>query len=144
MIRPEPDQPLDEADIRVQRRVDARLHLLEEILLWQVGRLLLGRRGSAGLRRLRLHGVLRGAPRGRSLLLGLALGNLAGLARGAEIEGNQRCKTSAASALGSSVIGFSRLPDDRPHWGRRTEIVGDGRRPHYLRKNTYNGNGLRG
>ena len=172
-----------------QRRVDARLHLPEEILLRQVGRLLLGRRGSAGLRRLRLHGVLRGARRrrlapprpcaGQSGAPAARSGNrrqrappwrrqagpddwrrrprAARARRAARRADRTRLRRSSRPAdparsdarparlqlLDRASSGSPVCRTIEPHWGRRTEIIGDGREAISLRKNTDNGNGLR-
>ena len=73
MVRPEPHQPLDEADLGVHRGVDARLHLLEDVLLRRIGL----RVGSVCRLARRLHGILGLRATGRhALFLRHARGDL--------------------------------------------------------------------
>src|ERR1043166_8129026 len=49
VVRPEPHQPLDEADVGLERAVEPRLDLLEKVLSLAIGRALRGKRGIGGL-----------------------------------------------------------------------------------------------
>ena len=85
MIRPEPHQPLDEADLGAERRIEARPGFAEENLRAPtLGSVRLGRqpRPSAGHRLVRLRHAHRALA-----LIGLALGDdLSSAALGAELE----------------------------------------------------------